>query len=332
MHLDTYYRRKRVMITGGLGFLGSNLARALVELDARVLLVDALLPLYGGNLHNIEGIEDRLTVQVADIRDQEAMNRLVPEQDVIFNLAAQVSHLDSMANPLLDLDINARGNLVLLEACRRLNPGVKVIYAGTRGQYGTPTQSPVREDHPMTPSDFYGVNKAAAEQYHFLYRKVCGLRATSLRINNTYGPRHQMKHSKYGVLNWLIRVAMEGKKITVYGDGSQLRDYNYVDDVTEAFVLLGASSEVDGQAFNLGSGEPISFLESVVGIIDTVGGGTYECVPWPDERLAIEVGDFVADYSKIGRVLGWSPTVRFREGLERTVEFYRQNWRHYWTS
>lgn len=332
MDPGAFYRRKRVMITGGLGFLGSNLAGALVDLGAEVLLVDALLPLYGGNLHNIEGVEGRLTVEIADIRDQGAMRRLVREQDVIFNLAAQVSHLDSMADPLLDLDINARGNLVLLEACRRLNPGVKVLYAGTRGQYGTPIERPVREDHPMTPTDFYGVNKAAAEHYHFLYGKVCGLRAASLRIGNTYGPRHQMKHAKYGVLNWLIRCAMEGKKMKVYGDGSQLRDYNYVDDVTEAFLLVGASNEVDGQALNLGSGEPTPFVDLVEAIIGTVGSGSYECAPWPEERLAIEVGDFVADYSKINALLGWSPKVGLREGLKRTVEFYRQHWHHYWAS
>jgi UDP-glucose 4-epimerase len=331
MEVGAYYRGRKVMITGGLGFLGSSLAIALVDLGARVVLVDALLPLYGGNYYNIEGIKDRVEVHIADIRDSEAMDRLVQGQDTIFNLAAQVSHLDSMTDPLLDLDINARGNLVLLEACRRFNPIVKVVYAGTRGQYGRPVETPVREGHPMRPTDFYGVDKAAAEQYHFLYNKVCGLRAASLRINNTYGPRHQMKHAKYGTLNWLIRLAMEGRSIRVYGDGSQLRDYNYVDDVTEAFLLVGARSEADGEAFNLGSGQPIRFLDLVKVIIETVGNGSYECVPWPQERLAIEVGDYVADYSKIYRLLGWSPKVSLAEGLARTVEFYRRNWRHYWS-
>lgn len=331
MEIGAYYGGKKVMITGGLGFLGSNLAIALADLGTQVVLVDALLPLYGGNFYNIEGIKDRVGVHIVDIRAAEAMNRLVQGQDIIFNLAAQVSHLDSMTDPLLDLDINARGNLVLLEACRRFNPHVKVVYAGTRGQYGRAVETPVREDHPLRPADFYGVDKAAAEQYHFLYNKVCGLRATSLRINNTYGPRHQMKHAKYGTLNWLIRLAMEGRRIKVYGDGSQLRDYNYVDDVTEAFLLVGARSEADGEAFNLGSGQPIRFLGLVMAIIESVGNGSYECVPWPQERLAIEVGDYVADYSKINRLLGWSPKVSLTDGLAKTVEFYRQNWRHYWS-
>jgi len=331
MDVGAYYRGKKVLITGGLGFLGSSLAIALVDLGAQVLLVDALLPLYGGNPFNIEGIKESVEVHIADIRDSEAMNRLVQGQEIIFNLAAQVSHLDSMTDPLLDVDINARGNLVLLEACRRFNPRVKVVYAGTRGQYGRPVETPVREDHPMRPTDIYGVNKAAAEQYHFLYKEICGLRSVSLRINNTYGPRHQMKHAKYGTLNWLIRLAMEEKEIKVYGDGSQLRDYNYVDGVTEAFLLVGASNEADGGAFNLGGGEPIRFLDLVMAIIETVGSGSYECVPWPQERLVIEVGDYVADYSKISRLLGWTPKVSLAEGLTKTVKFYRKNWRHYWT-
>jgi UDP-glucose 4-epimerase len=328
--VERFYQNKKVAVTGGLGFLGSNLAVELVRLQARVVLVDAMLPLYGGNLFNIEEIRDSVTVNIADIRDEGAMRWLVRGQDVIFHIGNQTSHVDSMTDPLLDVDINCRGNLVFLEACRVENPGVKIVYAGSRAQYGRLESVPVNEKQSMNPVDIYGVNKLAGELYHAVYRTAYGMRTTSLRINNTYGPRHQMKHSKYGILNWIIRLAIDGQTIPIYGSGGQLRDFNYIDDVTRAFLLAGCRTETDGEAFNLGSGRPISFKETVERVVDLAGSGRIEQVPWPEERKRIEVGDYVADIRKIGKVLGWKPLVGLEEGLKRTIDFYKFNKKHYW--
>ncbi|MBI2267601.1 MAG: GDP-mannose 4,6-dehydratase [Armatimonadetes bacterium] len=331
MHpLSAFYKDKSALITGGLGFLGSNLAHSLVTLGARVTLSDALLPLYGGNMHNVRDIRKEVHLEFCDIRDSLSMERLVRGQDVIFHIAGQTSHVDSMTEPLLDEEINCKGNLVFLEACRKWNPNAKIVYAGTRGQYGKLHSTPVREDHPMEPVDIYGINKLAGESYHLLYGRVHGLRVVSLRINNTYGPRHQMKHGKYGILNWFVRLALEDEAITVYGDGGQLRDYNYVDDVTEAFLLVGGRDEANGKAFNLGSGNPVRFMDMVKTLLSEAGSGRMVRIPWPRDRAAIEVGDYVADYSAIQSALGWEPRVGLPEGLKRTVEFYRQNKEFYW--
>ncbi|OIN98369.1 NAD-dependent epimerase, partial [Candidatus Desantisbacteria bacterium CG1_02_49_89] len=240
------------------------------------------------------------------------------------------SHIDSMTDPLLDVDINCRGNIIFLEACRRLNPSVKIIYAGTRGQYGRVKYVPVDEEHPLNPTDVYGVNKTAGEKYHFLYANSYGLKVCSLRVNNSYGPRHQMKHGKYGILNWFIRLAMEGGIIKVFGDGTQLRDFNYVDDVTSAFIAAGASERSEGKIYNLGSGVPVRFIELVEKILKTVGSGRMEKVPWPKERKDIEAGDYVASYEKIEKELGWKPATGLDEGLRRTVEYYRKYRDKYW--
>lgn len=320
----------KVLITGGLGFIGSNLAHRLVELGADVLIVDSLIPEYGGNLFNVRGIEDRVRINIADVRDASSMSYLVKGQHYIFNLAGQVSHIDSMEDPLTDMEINTRSQLFILEACRKNNPEVKIVFAGTRQQYGKPRYLPVDEEHPMWPTDINGINKMAGEWYHILYNNVYGIRAVSLRLTNTYGPRQMMKHNRQGFVYWFIRQALDGERISIFGDGSQLRDLNYVDDVVDAFLLAATNDEANGEIFNLGSREPISLLDFTKLLLELAGTGSYELVPFPPERKRIDIGDFYADISKIERVLGWHPQVSLREGLERTVEYYRTYKEYYW--
>lgn len=324
------YQGKRVLITGGLGFIGSNLAHRLVEWDADVLIVDSLIPDYGGNLFNVEGIKSEVRVNIADIRDRSSMDYLVREQDYIFNLAGQVSHMDSMLDPYTDLDINCRSQLSLLEACRYNNPTVKIVYASTRQIYGVPDYLPVDERHLLHPTDVNGINKMAGEWYHILYNNVYGIRATSLRLTNTYGPRQLVKHKRQGFIGWFIRLAVDGEEISVYGDGTQLRDLNYVDDVVQALLLAGASDRPNGEIFNLGGLEPVSLLEIVQVLTELCPEGTYKLVPFPEDKKRIDIGDYYGDYSKIKRTLGWEPTVPLREGLAKTIDFYRRYKSHYW--
>ena len=318
------------MITGGLGFIGSNLAHRLVELGAEVLIVDSLIPDHGGNLFNIEGIADQLGVNIADVRDRNGMDYLVRGQEYIFNLAGQVSHMDSMRDPYTDLEINCRSQLSLLEACRYNNPTVKIVYASTRQIYGTPDYLPVDERHLVHPTDVNGINKMAGEWYHILYSNVYGVRATSLRLTNTYGPRQLVKHNRQGFIGWFIRLAVDGEEISLYGDGKQLRDLNHVDDVVEAFLLAGASNAVNGEVFNLGGTRPVSLLEIVDTLIDLCPEASYRLVPFPEDKKRIDIGDYYGDYSKIETTLGWKPQVSLRDGLGDAIEFYRQNKEHYW--
>ena len=330
MNLSDGYRGKKVMITGGLGFIGSNLAHRLVELGAEVLIVDSLIPDHGGNLFSIEGISDQLRVNIADVRDRNGMDYLVRGQEYIFNLAGQVSHMDSMRDPYTDLEINCRSQLSLLEACRYNNPTVKIVYASTRQIYGTPDYLPVDERHLVHPTDVNGINKMAGEWYHILYSNVYGVRATSLRLTNTYGPRQLVKHNRQGFIGWFIRLAVEGEQIPLYGDGKQLRDLNHVDDVVEAFLLAGASNAVNGEVFNLGGTRPVSLLEIVDTLIDLCPEASYRLVPFPEDKKRIDIGDYYGDYSKIETMLGWKPQVSLRDGLDDAIEFYRQNKEHYW--
>ncbi len=324
-----FYDGRRVMITGGLGFIGSNLAHQLVACGAQVLIVDSLIPEYGGNLFNISGVEDAVRVNIADVRQQSTMNYLVRDLDVIFNLAGQVSHIDSMQDPHTDLEINCRAQLTLLEACRRYNPGVKVVYAGTRQVYGHAERLPVTEDHLVRPTDVNGINKAAGEYYHLVYNNVFNVRSCSLRLTNVYGPRQLIKHNRQGFIGWFIRLAIEDAEIQIYGDGSQLRDFVFVDDAADAFLRAGASEAANGQVFNVGGFEPISHRDLVSLLLRTAGSGRSRCVEWPPEKKAIDIGSFYADSSRIEDMLGWRPTTPLAEGLARTVAFYRAHFAQY---
>jgi UDP-glucose 4-epimerase len=320
----------RVLITGGLGFLGSNLAVRLVNDGAAVTILDALLPPYGGNLFNIHEIKDRVRLNFADIRDEGAVTQLIQGQDVIFNLAAQVDYVDSEVHPLLDLDINCRGHLILLEACRKFNRGARILFSGSRMQYGRTTALPVSERQASQPLSVYGIHKLTGEHYHLMYHRTHGLPTTVFRIPNPYGIRHHMKHSHYGIVNWFIRQAMEGNTITIFGDGAQIRDYVYVEDMVEALVRAAVASEVIGEVVNVGSGQGTTFRDMVKVVVAAVGSGDIKQVPWPSNYAVIETGNYVADISKAKRLLDWEPRVSLEEGVAQTVAYYRRHARHYW--
>ncbi len=317
------------MITGGLGFVGSNLARQLVALGAEVLLVDSLIPDYGGNLFNIDGIADRVRVNVADIRQQSTMNYLVQDRDVIFNLAGQVSHIDSMRDPYTDLEINCRSQLTVLEACRSFNPSVKVVFASTRQVYGRPDRLPVDETQLVRPTDVNGINKVAGEYYHLVYNNVFGVRACSLRLTNVYGPRQLLKHDRQGFIAWFIRLAIEGRTIQIYGDGSQQRDFVFVDDAADAFLRAGATDACNGEVYNVGGDGPVAHRELAALLIAIAGTGSVRYIEWPSEKKAIDIGSFYSDSTKFASATGWRPTVPLEEGLRRTISFYREHLAHY---
>jgi UDP-glucose 4-epimerase len=320
---------KRILITGGLGFIGSNLAHELVEMGAEVTIVDSLVPEYGGLLYNVAGIEDRVNVNVSDVRDEHSLRYLVRDQDVLFNLAGQTSHLDSMADPYTDLEINARSQLSILEACRYENPGVSVVFASTRQLYGRPLRLPVDESHPIVPVDVNGINKAAGEWYHLLYGDVYGIRTSVLRLTNTYGPRMRVRDARQTFLGVWIRHALAGEEILVYGDGSQRRDLTYVDDAVSAFLLAATQEDAAGRVFNLGGSGHVSLLELAEQVVRIAGSGHIRTIPFPADRKAIDIGDFYADWSAIEQALGWRPEVPLEEGLARTLDYYRSHGDHY---
>ncbi len=327
--LASEYPGLRVMVTGGLGSIGSALGCRLADLGADVLLVDSLAPEFGGNPANIAGYEDRVTVNIADVRGH-GMEYLVRGRDVIFNLAGQVSHVDSMSDPFTDLEINCRAQLSILEACRVGNPDAKLVFACTRQIYGTPDYLPVDEDHPVHPTDVNGINKMAGEWYHILYNNVHGIRACSLRLTNTYGPRMLVKHPRQTALGWFVRLALDDDEIELWGSGEQLRDYTFVDDVVDAFLLAGCTDAVDGRFLNLGGTRPVSHIELVETLINVTGSGRYRLVPFPEDRKRIDIGDVYSSYQLAESLLGWKPIVDLREGLQRTVEFYRKKREAYW--
>jgi len=321
---------KRVLVSGGAGFIGATLARALVSLGALVTLVDSLIPEYGGNLHNLRGIEDRVKLNVADVRDEHGMRWLVKSHEIFFNLAGQTSHLDSMTDPYTDLDINCRAQLSMLEACRKENPDIRIVLASTRQVYGAVASLPADERCPVAPVDVNGINKIAGEWYHTLYGRVYGMRVAALRLTNTYGPRMRVKDARQTFLGVWIRNVIEGKPIEVYGDGRQLRDFTFVDDAVDAFLRVAASDRASGQVFNLGGDEQISLTELASLVTEVAGGGEIRIVPFPAMRKTIDIGDYYADFTRIREALGWRPTVALREGLARTIAYYRQNASHYW--
>jgi UDP-glucose 4-epimerase len=319
-----------VLITGGLGFIGSALARRLVHLNANITLVDSLIPKYGGNLFNIYDIKDRVTVNITDVRDPYAMAYLIQGQDFLFNLAGQTSHLDSMQDPRADLDINASAQLSILEACRQHNTDIKIVFASTRQLYGKPDYLPVDEAHPIRPVDVNGINKLAGEWYHLLYNNVYGIRACALRLTNTYGPGMRVKDARQTFLGIWIRNLIEGKPILVYGDGTQLRDFNYVDDTVDALLKAAIAPEANGQVFNLGSKEYVNLKDLAATIVELYPGGHYEVVPFPSELKAIDIGDYYSDYAKANQVLGWAPQIDLKEGLRRSIDYYTEHCAHYW--
>ena len=326
---DREFEGKQVLITGGLGFIGSNLARRLAAAGARILLVDSLIPAYGGNLFNISGIEHLVRVNIADIRDTQGMTCLVQDQEYIFNLAGQVSHLDSVEDPLNDLEINCRAQVSLLEACRRKNPTVKIVFAGTRQIYGRPQYLPVDERHPIAPLDPNGINKIAGEWYHLLYSELHGVRACSLRLTNTYGPRMRVRDPRQTFIGWWLRQIVEGQELQIYGDGTQIRDFNFVDDVLDALLLAAVSSRSAGRVYNLG-GPRISLRALAELMVELNGSGSYRLVPFPADRKAIDIGDYYGDFQRVTEELGWRPKTDLRNGLLLTMEYYRAHARYYW--
>lgn len=320
---DSEFCGRRTLITGGLGFIGANLAARLVEAGADVTLVDSLMPQYGGSLANIAGFEDRVRLNISDVRDPFSLQYLVQGQEFLFNLAGQTSHMDSMADPFTDLEINARAQLSILEACRHYNPEIRIVFASTRQIYGKPDYLPVDERHPVRPVDVNGVNKAAGETFHRLYHDVYGIRATSLRLTNTYGPRMRIKDARQTFVGIWIRLLLEGKRFEVW-EGAQLRDFNFVDDVVEAMLLAALHSD-SGLILNLGGAEVVSLKELAAILVECNGGGDYEMKAFPADRKRIDIGDYYADHTLARNTLGWEPRIGLRDGLRRTVAYYRQN-------
>ncbi|HVO24565.1 MAG TPA: NAD-dependent epimerase/dehydratase family protein [Candidatus Margulisiibacteriota bacterium] len=318
------FRNRNVLITGGLGFLGSNLAIRLVGLGARVTLVDSLIPEYGGNPFNISSIEGQVRVNISDVRDEHSMRCLVQGQDYLFNLAGQTSHMDSMENPFVDLDINCRAQLSMLEVCRKYNPGIKVVFASTRQIYGKPEYLPVDEKHLLRPVDVNGINKMAGEWYHILYNNVHGIRSCALRLTNTIGPRMRVKDARQTFVGVWVRAVVEGKPFEVW-DGQQLRDFSYVDDTVEAFLLAAANDDVNGRVFNLGGETRVALKELAEMLIRANGSGDYRVRDYPADRKRIDIGDYYADFSSIRSALGWQPTVPLGKALALTVAYYRQH-------
>ena len=322
--MNDAFSRKRVIITGGLGFIGSALARRLVELGADVAVVDSLIPEYGGNRFNISGIEDALRINISDVRDEHSMSHLIQRQDYLFNLAGQTSHLDSMRDPYTDLDINCRAQLSILEACRKHNPGIKIVFASTRQFYGRPDYLPVDERHLLRPADVNGVNKMAGECFHILYNNVYGIRSCALRLTNTIGPRMRIKDARQTFLGVWVRLLLEGKPFEVWG-GEQLRDFTFVDDAVDAFLMAAASEESNGEVFNLGGDQVVNLKQLANLLIEVNEGGQFTVRPYPAERKSIDIGDYYADFSRIQSVLGWKPRVNLTEALKRTLAFYREH-------
>jgi UDP-glucose 4-epimerase len=319
-----------VLVTGGLGFIGSNLAIRLVEVGAEVGVVDSLVPDLGGNRFNLAPVADRLSIHELDLRDTDTVAELVDGTDVVFAIAGNVSHVDSMSDPFSDLELNYRAQLSLLEALRRCGSKAKVVYAGSRQQYGRPLYLPVDEKHPLDAIDVNGANKTAAETVTLLYHRLYGFPACSLRLTNTYGPRMQMRHARQGFVAWFVRLALEGRELELYGGGRSLRDFNEVEDVVNAFLLCGSDDAANGEVFNLGHPEPVTIRRFAELLLEVAGEGTLTEREFPADRARIDIGSVYADYGKIRERLGWEPRVELRDGLARMVEYYRANRARYW--
>lgn len=320
----TAFAGKRVLITGGLGFIGSNLAIRLVKSGAIVTLLDSLIPQLGGNLHNVSEISDQIFLVRCDMRDAEALHSVVPDQEFIFNLAGQVSHGDSMRDPQLDLEVNCVSTMNLVEACRRCNPSVRMLYTSTRQVYGRPIELPVTETHPTLPIDVNGINKLAAEYYHLLYHSAYGIRSTVLRLTNTYGPRQRISSERQGVAAVFLHRALCGRTIYIYGDGTQRRDFSFVEDVIDAMLLAITEPQCHGHVYNVGAVGAQSLLEFAA-ILQELCECRIKLVPFPADSKQIDIGDYHGDYSRLHAATGWVPKVRLQDGVAITVEFYRNH-------
>jgi len=322
-------KNKNILITGGAGFIGSNLARRLVADGNTITVADSLIPEYGGNSRNLKDIQNKISFSLSDVRDVAAINDLIKGHDYLFNLAGQTSHLDSMHDPITDLDINAKAQLSILEACRKHNPGIRIVFASTRQIYGKPKYLPVDEKHPRHPVDVNGINKIAGEQYHILYQEVYGIESSVLRLTNTYGPRMRIKDARQTFLGIWIRNLLEGKPLQVFGDGKQRRDYNYVEDVLDALLIAATEENAIGKAYNLGAPDPLSLEDTAKIMCQKTVGGDYQMVPFPEDRKAIDVGDFICDYSACRDQFGWEPKVSFEDGIQRSLEYFQKEIEHY---
>jgi UDP-glucose 4-epimerase len=326
--MNEIFNGKQAIITGGLGFIGSTLARRLVALGANVILVDSLIPEYGGNMFNIAGIEEQLRVNISDVRDEYSMQHLVQGKDYLFNLAGQTSHMDSMTDPYTDLEINCRSQLSILEACRKCNPKIKIVFASTRQFYGRPDYLPVDEKHLLRPTDVNGVNKMAGECFHILYNNAYNIRACALRLTNTIGPRMRIKDARQTFVGIWVRLLIEGKPFEVWG-GDQLRDFTFVEDAVDAFLLAAASDDVNGRVFNLGGDQVVSLQQLAELLVQVNGSGKYVVRQYPTDRQSIDIGDYYGDFGLIRKTLGWEPKVPLHDALERTIAFYRLYAEHY---
>lgn len=323
------FKNREVLILGGLGFIGSNLAIRLVELGAKVTLVDSMLGQYGGNLANIDEIKDHVRINFSDIRDQHSLEYIVRDAEVIYSMAGQTSHIESMSDPMTDLDINCRSQLSILECCRAVNPGIRILYASTRQLYGRPEYLPVDEEHPVRPVDVNGINKLAAEKYYTLYAQVYNMHCVSLRLTNTFGPRQHLRGNKQGFAGIFIRKAISGEPIQIFGDGTQLRDFNYVDDVVEAFLLATDHDHLRGNVYNLGHGKHYSLLD-FVDCLKNHCVFDFSLVPFPPDHESIDIGDYYSDYSRFHSLTGWEPKVDLDEGLRHTIEYFVPRRHLYW--
>lgn len=319
----------KILITGGLGFIGSNLARRLVNESHDVILVDSLIPHYGGNLFNVHDLVEKVSINISDVRDPYSIRELLKGVDIVFNLAGQTSHADSMKDPMTDLDINAKAQLSLLEAVRDVASNAVVVFASTRQIYGKPQYLPVDENHPIRPVDVNGVNKVAGEQFHLLYHDVYGIKTTALRLTNTYGPGMRIKDARQTFLGIWIKNLLNNNPVLVFGDGKQLRDFNYVDDVVDALIKAAFNSSCYGKAFNLGSAEVINLLDLASMLATMVPNSSWDLVPFPPERKVIDIGDYYSNFKLASQIIDWSPTISLEFGLKKTIDYYQSNYTHY---
>lgn len=318
----------KILITGGLGFIGSNLALRLASSGVKVTIVDSLVPKYGGNLFNIAPVQDAVCINISDVRDPYSMEHLVKGQDVLFNLAGQTSHMDSMQDPLEDLEINARSQLSILESCRKFNPDIVVVFASTRQLYGRPRFLPVNETHPTHPVDVNGINKLAGEQYHILYDEVYGIKTVCLRLTNTYGPRMRIKDARQTFVGIWVRNVLQNIPFEVWG-GEQLRDFNYVEDVVDALLLAATTEKCHGQVYNLGSDEVVSLRTLASDLVSLRARAGFDVKAFPEERKKIDIGDYYSDFSKFREVTGWTPKVPLKQGLQQTLDYFDASLENY---